>query len=953
MKGVMKMKNAKNCGKFSAVKISLLTGVAIISATPAFGQDSSPAKPSSELASKAPQAGASDPTSEPIIVTGSLIARSGFDTPTPVTVIDELKLQYANSADIAEVVNDIPSARGTVSASSTSNASGSAGGSYTDLRGLGYQRTLGLVDGRRYAPITSGGTLNTSALPQMLIKGVDIVTGGASAAYGSDAVAGVVNYRLDTDFQGFKGKVQAETSEYGDYNGKLFSLAYGKSFFDDRVHLTVAGDWMDNDGIRRVGDRPWANNVQIVPNPAYVAGNGQPQAVLTNNVKYANASYGGLITSGLLRGIQFAPDGSAIPFVYGTRADGSPYTSGTYMIGGDAYAVDSTSENVGTIPLHRRSLFGNLAVDLSNSVTLFGQMVYQRTESVFDNVRSNETLTIRADNAFLPQSIRDVMAANSLASFTMSRGIDDNARRIVDLNIQTYNAIVGAKGTFADSWSWEVYYSKGHTRRRHEQNNSRVAANFALALDAVVNPLTGAIVCRSTLTNPTNGCVPINLIGQGRASAAALAYTNADAWSIKSIDQDVVSATVRGELFDAWAGPVSIAVGADWRRMGDKVTADPIAAAFAYSHGGTGIYSAKNNVREVYGEILVPLARDEAWAKNLELNLAGRVTDYSTSGTVYTWKAGVSYAVNDSIRLRATRSRDIRAPGVDELFSAGSTSLTGALPDPLLGISYAFQQRSTGNPNVKPEKADTWTAGFVFTPTFIPKFKLSVDYYDISIHDAITTLTPRTIVEQCYLENNANLCALLTRGPNPGDRITSVLVGPSNFQEFSARGIDFEASYQVPFAGGKFDWSMLATHILELEINDPTTTVPLRDFVHQPTSTGPGGQPKWRFQSRLSYSRKGAWVSLTARHVGGGEINPTFAALNYLADLRVNGRTYFDIAGQYPVFKRKGGTVALFGSVRNLLNTDPPLTNVGTYGTTRPLYDVIGRVYRGGVKFDF
>ncbi|WP_374593997.1 TonB-dependent receptor domain-containing protein [Sphingosinicella sp.] len=879
---------------------------------------------------------------EEIVITGSLITRSGFDAPTPVTAIGTEDLLRIAAPDIANAINQFPSVRPSLTPASTGNLSSLGAGNYIDLRGLGYLRTQILIDGRRYAPNTPNGGVNVSSIPQTLIRGVDVVTGGASAAYGSDAVAGVVNFLIDDEFQGFKGKLQGGITDHNDYRNYLASMAFGTSLADNRVRVTVAVEAAENSGIDFISDRDWGDNPARIPNPASTSTNDEPRNLIVMGAKAANASYGGVINSpGRLRGIQFAPDGSAIPFRYGTLATSSS------MVGGDG--VNLTADNVGSVPSERYTAFGRLTFEASDYLTLFAEMNYAKIQSRYLGLSQIEQLTIKADNPFLPDSIRDVMVAEGIPSFVMGRSSNDYARVKLNLDIDTLQAVAGGEGSFGKSWTWNAYYSYGKTDNLARSENSRINAKFALALDAVTNPATGAIACRSTLSDPTNGCVPINLIGEGNVTDAAANYVNGTSLRRWDIKQHVIAGTVRGEPFSTWAGPVGVAVGAEYRNWKVLTTSDAISAVQGFRNGGTIPYTGKVTVKEVFGEVLIPLASKESWAEDLSLNLAGRITDYSTSGTVETWKAGLSYAVSDSIRLRATRSRDIRAPGLEELFAAGSTSSL-AVQDPAFGgESYSVLAANTGNPGLVPEKADTLTAGIVLTPEFVPGFKLSIDYYDIRMKDAIISLTPAAIVDQCYT-TAPQLCSLITRGVD--GRITNVLNGPVNLQRVLVRGLDFETTYSFPVGESQINVRALASYIDKALIDNGTTTSELHDAVNQPTVAALGGNPRWRFNASASYIADSYRFSLTGRYIGGGRIEPGFTSKD-LDVLRAKGRLYFDISAEHSIVEKGENSVVLFAAVQNLLDKDPPITGVGGYGTTRALYDTIGRTYNIGVRFQF
>jgi iron complex outermembrane receptor protein len=919
------------------------------------------------LAQTAPQAPQAAEEAEPetdIVVTGSLVQRNGFDTPTPVTVIGAETLNRVAAPNIADVINQMPSVRPSLTPTSTVNLGSLAAGNYIDLRGLGYQRTQVQVDGRRYVPTTPAGGVSISSIPQALVDGIDIVTGGASAAYGSDAVAGVVNLRINSRFKGLKGSVQGGISNYGDYKNFLASLSYGTSFMDDRLHLVVAAEASQNSGIDWLRDRPWsAKNPGILANPAYTAANSEPRNILvTEGIRQTNVTYGGVITGvsfnagggnaitnilalpGYLKGIQFDPSGNAVPFAFGTLVTASS------QIGGDG--ANGIADSLGAVPVNRYTGFGRLTFDASDAVTLFGEVSYNKVTSQYLGLASANQLSIRSDNVFLPTALRQTLAANNVATITLGRSVLDNGRTVVDLDIETINALAGFSAKLGGDWTLDGSLSYGRTKNRSTASNNRITSNFNLALDAVDDPRTAGVVdpiCRSTITNPTNGCVPINLIGENRFSAAALAYVNGVGFRLWDIKQKNAAVTLRGSPFDTWAGPVSIAVGGEYRELSVVTTSDPISAALAFAGGGTIPYSGKVTVKEGFGEVLVPLAKDTSWAKDLSIDAAARVTDYSTSGTVVTWKGGINYAINDSIRLRATRSRDIRAPSLEELFQAGSTSSLG-VDDPLLGVSYLVTAANQGNPNLTPEKADTLTAGVVLTPSFLPRLKLSVDYYKIELNDAIIALTPAAIVTRCYT-TSPQACSLIIRG-GVDNRITRVINGPVNLTSVKTSGIDVEAQYWFPVGADRINLQALVTYIDNTSIFDGITLTNLGGSVEQPTVAAVGGNPHWKVNTHISYVNDRFTLSAAARYIGGGSINKAFTSKD-LNVFSVNGRVYFDLQGEVTLMQNDDNKVALFGSIQNVMNKTPPITGAGGYGTTRALYDTLGRMFTAGVRFKF
>lgn len=873
-----------------------------------------------------------------VVVTGSQIARSGFTAPTPTTTLGASDLEKVAAPNIAEALNQMPVLRSSLTPSTSTSYSNAAGGNFLDLRGLGFLRTLTLIDGKRYVPSTTTGGLNINIIPQALIGAADVVTGGASAAYGSDAVAGVVNLRLNNALEGVKLTAQRGVAHAGDHRTFLISAAYGEAFADGRGKILLGFELAENTGIPRITDRKWGRAGSI-QNPAYTPTNGQPQFIIARDSRAANGAYGGVINSpGVLRGIQFTADGQPTPFTYGTNV------TATAMDGGDG--IPSSGPAVLESPIKRHSGMGKLTYDITPGLTAFVDFGYAYTRvKTGSNLRVDQ-LTIRRDNAYLPASIRATMVANNIQTFTMGRGFEDYARGLFDIESRTWQVAGGFKGDLPGGWTFDTYGAYGKTRVLTLYTDDRITARWQQSIDAVVDPSSGQIVCRSTLTAPGNGCVPANFFGYGNVSQAAMTWMNGESRRDWDIRQQVAALTLRGEAFETWAGPIAMAVGGEWRRQAFDVTSDPLSIQNAFRIGNNVPWDAKQNVKEAFAEVLIPLARDMAFAENIDLNLAGRVTDYSASGTVTTWKVGVNYTVNPMVRLRATLSRDIRAPSLDELFAAGN-NFTPTIQDPVLGTTYSAQNLTTGNPALTPEKAKAFTAGVVFTPDFIPGLRMSVDYYDIRLRDAINTLNAQAIVTRCYTDT-PQFCALLTR-PTPTSQITVVRTAPANFQRTETNGVDLEVAYTYPLDDASIDLRALVNYTGKLDLVDGAQVRKFAGNTEITATQGIGGTPHWRFNASAGYRTEHWRVNLTGRYVGGGILTEEFNV-----DRRdVDGRLYFDLYGEVTVWGRDsadGRQISTFASVQNLADKDPPITQ---NGTARTLYDVIGRVYTVGLRANF
>lgn len=919
---------------------------------------------SSEQARPAPAPSTEAPRPDPdIVVTGTRVTRDGYKAPTPTSVIGAQEIAAKAPANIADYVNELPSLAATNTPRSNVGfvSSGLVGINALNLRSLGPNRTLVLLDGQRVGASSITGLVDVNQFPQALIKRVDVVTGGASADWGSDAVAGVVNFILDDNFTGLKGQIQGGVTTYGDDRQYNASLAAGTHFANGRGHIMVSGEIAHNDGITGIGKRKWDNGAKVFINPAYTATNGQPQLLALPNVGFATTAPGGIIDSGPLKGTYFGPGGTP------TQLNLGPIVSGNFMQGGDWRYTDFGESGDLDPELSRQNLFARASFNITDHVQVFAQGSYSRAVSRVDAIDyfNFGTLTIQPDNAFIPASI----ASRVTAPFTLGTTLADLGSIPATTRRTSWRAVIGAKGDFTalgSNWTWDIYGQRT-LNRSYKAAVLPITARVTAASDAVRNA-NGAIVCRSTLANPTNGCVPLNLFGTGVNSANALSYIDGTSWGIDRLTENVVSGTLRGNPFSTWAGPVSIAAGIEHRSESVSGETDALSPTKAFFAGNYTASFGSYNVTEGFLEVVVPLAKDLAFAKNLDFNGAVRATDYSTSGYVTTWKAGLTYSPIDDITFRVTRSRDIRAGNLAELFQSGQTSSTSIIDPFRNNASTTVFQVTSGNPSLKPEVADTLGLGVVVQPRFVPGLAFSIDYYNINLKNAISTATAQGAVNLCS-SGNTVFCTLIARDAsgtqiNGLGPITSVGVAPVNVAKQVARGIDFEGSYRRPMFGGVVALRLLATRYLKNYSNDGIT--PATDTVG---TNGLGGTiknslPKWKYVATIGFDRDPVALTVTARGFSAGVINTSYVecasacpasttAAQTINNNRLPGAIYFDTN----VTVKLGHGIESFLSVDNLLNRDPAQVPFGPSIGTAPLpvnpvlYDVLGRTFRFGVRF--
>jgi outer membrane receptor protein involved in Fe transport len=919
----------------------------------------------------AQQAVQSDPAAAAvadIIVTGSRTVTDPLKSPTPLTVITSQENQLARPGNVIEGLTQVPSLSASNSGRNAQAQGGIAqGAEVLNLRNLGGQRTLVLVDGRRMLPTALDGTSDLRLVPQALISRTDIVTGGASAAYGSDAVAGVVNLVLDTKFNGLKGVAQGGISQRGDGDTQRIELTGGTDFGDGRGHLIVSVTAARQSSIDYESDRKWGRrNVALVNVPG-----ASPANQRLENVGVA-ATYGGVILSGPLANTQFLPGGVAAPFTPGTintplAIVGSPDTSNTY----------------GTIAAGYRLLnpFGRLSYDVSDHFKPYIQATGSISEVQY---RPNDQVdfgayghTIFSGNPFIPAALQAQMTANNIASFPLARQSNDfGISRAVQKN-HVLGLSIGATGKISGDWDYSAYFDRGTTRTVGRIFNNLNRENLFAATDAVIDPASGRPVCRTDLTAPgaRPGCVPINLFGVGSPSAEAIDYVTGTSYWELHIRQEIAAASANGTLFTLNGEPVKLAFGAEYRKVTMRQDADPFGVIRknadravrgfpAALQGTVGLWALGNNgstsgsydIKEGFLELNVPLLRDSPLGRSLDINGAVRYADYSTSGGVATWKVGLAYQPFEDLRLRGTVSRDIRAANLGELYTA-QTSQAVTVNDRISGRgNVGIIANITGNTALRPEKALTYTGGATYRPSWLPGLGMSLDYYNISIDGAIQALSPQQTVDQCAA-GLTTACALITRTPD--GTLNSIQTPYLNLATLKTSGLEGEISYSTGVGEGELSIRALAQYLLTYNTTLPGG-LPRSTAGVIGSGVGSGGTqgnaPHLQANVRVTYTNQPLTIFVQERLVGSGTYDNTYVEGVTINDNSVPAVFYTDMTAQYrlPV---KDKEVAIFVTINNLFDRDPPAVESSSFifhpQTNGLLYDKMGRYITVGARFNF
>lgn len=986
---------------------ALLCGMSMLAIASAAHAQTAPADPAQET----PKA-ETDQGNE-ITVTGSRIRRDGFQNPTPLTVLTQQDIQNTSPTNnIADFVNQLPQLAGsTKPANSRLNLSnGSAGINALNMRNLGEGRVLVLLDGRRSVGSTIYGWVDVNTLPQALVERVEVATGGASSAYGSDAVSGVVNFVLNKKFEGLKVEADSGITTYGDGGNYSGSIALGKAFAGGRGHILLSGNIAHQDGIFEVGkDREWNHTGYVrVENPAWTAGSTTVPRYLTTKrqVGASNSTPGGLITASAgtsvnaLRGLYFGQGGAVNTFDYGsftsptfTRAAGSSAPSLTQ---GGSWQVNDSGTRIGLMPKDDRwGVFGRLSFEVADGIELFAEGSYNRQKVLFNagpnlatgityNTTGCTTVPVPVTcNAFALQTLGAAQLAG-VTSITVATTAADLPFRAINNERKVQRYVIGANGdfdAFGKAAHWEVYAQYGRSDVREQLRNIMHNARMAAATAAAYAPAgntrgyaVGSIQCLinvdASTTNDDPNCVPLNRLGVGVASQAAINYVLGNPYRDQVLEQFVAGTNWSVTPFATWAGDVSVSFGGEVRKEKIRGTVPTEYQPVITTTGTTNAWSVGNylpftgeySVKEAYLETVIPLGL------GLEFNGAVRATDYSNAGYVTTWKLGATWAPIEDIRFRVTRSRDIRAPNLNELYQAGTANSDSVrnpkyTADGLNGPqTFGYSGLVTGNPNLRPEIANSWNIGAVVSPRFLPGFTASVDYFRINLDDAIDSISAQEIMNRCA-DGVAQYCAAISDDPirsTPAAPYKLIRSQPFNFVRKLVRGIDFDAAYRIPIGSDAFTIKGVATRYIEnLSDTGIAGTVAINTVG---ANGGQGSTPTWIFRGSATYETETFSATVTGRGVSAGKYvangiecstscpaTTTTSPYQTYDNNRVSGLFYVDLNLTQTV-PFGDNQAQFFVNVTNLFNRWPLLVPETGMAANTTYSDMLGRQFRVGVR---
>ena len=866
-------------------------------------------------------------------ITGSRIQRSGFTTPTPVTVIDRAQMDDLGFVNIGDVVGQLPMNNPEISPTNTSQGSLNAyvsdanvGAQLANLRGLNPffgTRTLTLVDGHRFVPSTNGGAVDLSLIPSNLVQSIEVVTGGASAAYGSDAVAGVVNVRLNHNLEGIRGQVDyGETfrSDGGDFH---VGLAGGTSLFDGKGHFVIGGEFQHSQAIGACSaTRSWCQQYAIFDTTTAEQTNlNLPDYYEVNNARAALTDSGAIIAT-----TTFAPPGPPffttdyynVPttFTFDQIPDafrGKKFNdAGTELVdwqtgqfidpatrlmaGGDGPPAD-----FGVLlkePYERKILYSRFEYDFSDSFQGFLEGSYGKRTAQNSGVGIQNSIVgttgtiIKCDNAYLQQVTNydfndfdvngdgDCLDAGDISGFYINKSNVDFPTPESTAKNETYRLVAGLNGEFAESWTWDLYYTYGKNKQAQRYLNARrdprgaadetgfnsgttpaTATQYDIspwiwAVDAVVDPMDNTTIkCRVQVDDATinpdyaaiqanpniaqiaNDCVPLNILGVGNGTQAAYDNVFGTEKEDYSFTQNVIGGNIQGEVFDIWAGPIIAATGFEWRHESSNTTHDGYPPEYWRPDYGSD-FSGKLNLIEGYGEVDIPLLKEMPFAEALNFNGAIRQTHSRQSGQgvkksfdITTWKMSLVWDTTDWLRFRGTRSHDVRAPSFRELFFPGrNTNFFTANPWTMASRdNIVIIGNGGGNVDLVPENADTWTLGVVLQPGgAFDGLRFSADWYQIKLDNGIANVYTNGVTTACFASMGTDiLCDRITGVGDPVNGFTdieTITTGSLNANAFTTRGIDFETVYTFPLdkvfkdSGAVLNFRVLVSYLKDLKV---------------------------------------------------------------------------------------------------------------------------------------
>ncbi|WP_394392113.1 TonB-dependent receptor domain-containing protein [Shewanella woodyi] len=927
---------------------------------------------------------------EKIAVTGSRIAKAELTQPAPIVTLDSEELAKFGNSDLGSILAELPAIGATNTIIGNNNSNESAGISSADLRRLGANRTLVLVNGKRHVAGEPGSSqVDLSTIPASLISRVEIVTGGASAIYGSDAVSGVINIILKDDFEGFEFNARtAGSTESVGTQEHSFDILGGASIADGRGNITFFAGYDRTKEVLSTDIRQFDGWGTIINPDSETETDGIPDRLRVPKVYSELISSTGVINAFGGPAGRWVFDDAGNPMRQVERVGTNSFAFGSFPDGCDTCFDGESYENY--IPgVERVTVSSSLNFDLNDNIELYSEFKFVRSDIKqqfqpsfrFGNVSVNVN-----DNAFLDEGLRTTLQDAGQETAVFAKFFDELGNRSASNTRELFRYVGGFKGGFdlsETTLDYDLYYIYGETSNERKTLNDLIPDNFVAALDSVIDPATGLAACRSQVpsaqgddyTDPAsvNGsdCVAYNPFGLGQSSEEARDWISADVTREDKITQQVIGGTISGdseEFLELQGGPLAMVVGFEYREESSASITDEFTKAGFLTNAATPDSFGEYDVTEYFVEVNVPLIKDLAFAHELTVDGAYRTADYSHAGKAEAWKVGMFYAPIEQVSVRGTYGSAVRAPNISEAFSPRSPGF-GRVTDPCdadninddpdrvancaaLGIPSGFQANdnvsvdiiSGGNSELKAETSTSFTGGLVWTPTFVDELSFTLDYYDIEIEDAIIEVTAQSIADNCVDATGGpddDFCSAVDRDPITHD-VSLVRSGFLNAAALNTRGLEFQAAYNFDLATfnlpGELKFNLLGNQLLELE---------RLEFQNRPDEIndekGEVGDPELQFRLAIDYQLEDLNLSWATRYIDRVvtyDVSVNGGSPEDLEPGYISSMTTHDLTATYHITDN----VMINGGVRNLFDTLPP-----GY-TNNALYDLVGRKAFIGIK---
>lgn len=908
-----------------------------------------------------------EPGSE-IIVTGSRIARSELESPMPVSVV---RMEQANNLGLTTTYQALlrePALDVGIGEGNAQSQGWDAGISSVDLRGLGTNRTLTLLDGaRRVSGSAQSSAVDLNMIPPAMIDRVEIITGGAAAIYGADAVTGAVNVITKKNFSGLQIDATNGISEHSDAQRFRISATLGGEFADGRGRFIIGGTYVNNKEVMAKDRSYTADSPSYYNNPAYTGPNsGQPQLLITP--VYTWAAYSPYSNFMIDQNAYKVVDGQVVPITYALNTNTAGFPQGP---GGNGGNLNITQQLQG--PTDTFAVMGRFQYELTPSINYvatfdYGRSLYRGEAGYYrDDQRTSLWMNGKGgaiaylDNPYLPDSVRQLMTANNLTSLPLRKWWTNFPTMRQNHDRNNYTIHQELNGNIADGrFKWQAFWQYGRTTDDVDTSNVPLISRWVAARDAIAGP-DGQPVCRDSAARAA-GCVPFDIFGM-TTTAAQQAYVLTTRHESRATSQQLFGGNISGEAFSLPYGDLSFSLGAEHRRDSLHTVDDPRSTTDLIPSPHPNI-DASLSVSEVYGEIVVPILRDLPFARDLRIEGAYRYSNYNSYSDTHTWKAGAIWSPIEGLSFRAVRSRSVRVPNFAELYSPQNRGITASINDPCSGPNYDLSPTraancaalgvpagslvwnytdsvvtySGGNPNLAPETSNSLTVGAIIQPKFLPGLDVTVDYWDINIADVITSYSVANMQKLCVdLPTTDNpFCSRITRDP-VSHKVTQIDSYYINAARMQARGIDFGVNYRRNIGQGTVHASLKST----LNLKNMTETTPGIDTGNI-YYAGDWTVPRFKSTMYFGYDVGDFGATFDTRFISSTVLSKNMPDYYYGDANHLPSKVYNNISFRYTIDKRY--TLGL--GINNLFDVRPTQT-IFVWAGAGGRYDTIGRYFFG------